>query len=159
MAGLRQSHLFDVLTGEEVAHFAESACMRPFAPGEVAVQQGDQGSSLFFVLRGEMAVVVDETEVARLGQGRMFGEMSLLTGEPRKATVRAVSEALLAELPKSAVADLLDSNERLLESLSQSLARHAATNLQKQSETSSAVVDERSPVDYLKRLKIFFGKG
>ena len=85
--------------------------------------------------------------------------MSLLTGEPRKATVKAVSEVLLAELPKSALAELLDSNERLLESLSQSLARHADTNLQKQSLVSNAPVEERSPVDYLKRLKTFFGKG
>lgn len=159
MAGLRQSHLFDVLTAEEVVSLAQNALMRPYGPGEVAVRQGDQGSSLFFVVQGEMSVEVSGIEVARLGQGRMFGEMSLLTGEPRKATVKAVSEVLLAELPKSALAELLDSNERLLESLSQSLARHADTNLQKQSQVSNAPVEERSPVDYLKRLKTFFGKG
>ncbi len=158
--GLRQSHLFDLLSQEEIVHFAQSARVKPFAPGEVAVQQGDQGSSLYFVLQGEMLVEVDGVRVAELGCGRMFGEMSLLTGEPRAATVRALTEVLLAELPKSAIAELLDQNERLMERLSDALARHAAVNVQQmnqqQTDTDTA---GRNPLDYLKRLKAFFGKG
>lgn len=161
MAGLRQSHLFDVLSIDEAQHLAAAALMRPYGPGEVAVRQGEQGSSLFFVLHGEMSVEVSGSEVARLGQGRMFGEMSLLTGEPRKATVKALSETLLAELSKEAVAQLLEKNDRLMERLSESLARHETFNVRHQSQTIGSVeVDEqRSPVDYLKRLKAFFGKG
>lgn len=159
LAGVRQSHLFDVLTADEVVHFADSAMMRSFAPGEAAVRQGDEGRSLFFVLRGEMAVEVDGSEVARLGQGRMFGEMSLLTGEPRKATVRACTEAILAELSKSAIAELMDNNDKLMERLGEALARHTASNQQQQERQVEPGAGERSPVDYLKRLRDFFGKG
>jgi len=159
LAGVRQSHLFDVLTADEVAHFADSATMRTFAPGEAAVRQGDAGNSLFFVLRGEMAVEVDGSEVARLGQGRMFGEMSLLTGEPRKATVRALSEVILAELSKTAIAELMDSNDKLMERLGEALSRHTASNQEQQERQVEPGAGERSPVDYLKRLRDFFGKG
>jgi small-conductance mechanosensitive channel/CRP-like cAMP-binding protein len=159
LAGVRQSHLFDVLTTDEVAHFVDSAKMRSFAPGEAAVRQGDAGSSLFFVLRGEMSVEVDGIEVARLGQGRMFGEMSLLTGEPRKATVRACTEAILAELSKSVIAELMDNNDKLMDRLGEALSRHTASNQQQQEQQVEPGTGERSPVDYLKRLRDFFGKG
>lgn len=159
LAGVRQSHLFDVLTTDEVTHFADSAKLCSFAPGEATVRQGDAGSSLFFVLRGEMSVEVDGSEVARLGQGRMFGEMSLLTGEPRKATVRACTEVILAELPKSAIAELMDRNDKLMERLGEALSRHTASNQQQQERQAESGAGERSPVDYLKRLRDFFGKG
>jgi CRP-like cAMP-binding protein len=159
MAGLLQSHLFDALSSEEVLLFAESALVRPFAPGETAVQQGDPGSSLFFVLQGEMAVEVDGREVARMEQGRMFGEMSLLTGEPRRATVRACTEVLLAELPKEAIAELMDRNEKLMERLSEALTRHRTASREQLDRRPDEIAAERSPVEYLKRLKAFFGKG
>jgi CRP-like cAMP-binding protein len=65
---------------------------RLFTAGEEIVRQGDAGQELFVVVKGEVAVQVDGNEVARLGPGGFFGEMSLLTGEPRSATVVAVDD-------------------------------------------------------------------
>ncbi len=159
MAGLQQSHLFDALTHEEAEYLADSAVLRPYAPGEQVVRQGDAGSSLFFVLRGEVLVVVDGVRVAELGQGRMFGEMSLLTGEPRRATVTAKSEVLLAELTKTSLQHLLCSNERLLGCLSEALERHTARNRQQLDQRVESGAVEATTIDYLKRLRDFFGKG
>lgn len=159
MAGLRQSHLFDALTHEEVEYLADSAMLRPYAPGEQVVRQGDAGSSLFFVLRGEVLVVVDGVQVAELGQGRMFGEMSLLTGEPRRATVTAKSEVLLAELTKASLQHLLSSNEHLMNCLSEALERHTACNRQQLDQRVESGAIEPTTIDYLKRLRDFFGKG
>lgn len=159
LAGIQHSHLFDVLEQDEIAYFAESAQVRPYAQGEAVVRQGDAGSSLFFVLRGEVAVEVDGDQVALLGRGRMFGEMSLLTGEPRQATVRAQGEVILAELPKAAIAELLTTNEKLMNKLSESLARHSLDNRQQLDQQATSCVAETSPIDYLKRLRTFFGKG
>lgn len=157
--GLRHSHLFEVLEEHELTRCAVAALVRPYASGEEVVRQGEPGSSLFFVLTGEVGVEVNGIQVAVLGYGRMFGEMSLLTGEPRKATVRAKNEVLLAELPKTVIAALLDANERLLGKLSEALARHTATNQQQFDLQAETPVIEASPVDYLKRLRDFFGKG
>jgi len=159
LSGLRHSHLFDVLDESEIGRLAESAAVHPYASGEAAVCQGDAGSSLFFVLRGVVSVELDGTQVAVLGKGRMFGEMSLLTGEPRQATVRAQGEVVLAELPKAAIAELLTTNDKLMEKLGESLARHTADNRQQLEQQETTGIEERSPIDYLKRLRTFFGKG
>jgi len=157
--GLRQSHLFDLLNQDEIKYCADCSLLRVFAPGEIIVKQGDEGSSLFFVLTGELLVYVDQTEVATLKTGRMFGESSILTGEPRTATVRAATEAMLAELPKSAIADLLNTNEKLLESLGEALARHSENNRKQLDSLNDKSSDPRSSIDYIKRLRDFFGKG
>jgi CRP-like cAMP-binding protein len=66
------------------------------APGTVVIREGDAGQGLFVILLGEVEVVRKganggETQVARLGSGELFGEMSLVNDQPTTATVRAVS--------------------------------------------------------------------
>jgi len=135
-----------VLSGDELSFLADRARLRVFAPGETAVRQGEPGASLYFVLQGTMVVDVDGEAVAELGQGRMFGEMSLLTGAARSATVRAVSEARLAEVLK--------------EDLSQALERHQAGIRDHQSlRTPSSGPTHLSASDYLRRVRAFFFGG
>ena len=71
-----------------------------FARGEAIVRQGAAGQSLFVIRRGEAAVALagTEGEVARLRAGDVLGEMSLLTGEARTATVTAVTDCELFEI-------------------------------------------------------------
>ncbi|CAH2031918.1 mechanosensitive ion channel family protein [Trichlorobacter ammonificans] len=155
--GLRQSHLFSALSDGEAQLLADGALLRVFAPGEAAVRQGDEGSSLFFVLSGSLEVLADDRQVALLERGRMFGEMSLLTGEPRRATVRAVSECMLAEVPKQALAELLQRNERLLEQLSEALERHRG-GIREHAAQRTEQDSDRRRADYLSVLKSFFGR-
>lgn len=158
--GLRHSHLFDVLSDAEVGILADRAHLRVFAPGETAVRQGEAGSSLYFVLQGIMVVEVDGQQVATLDKGRMFGEMSLLTGAPRSATVRAQSEVRLAEVAKEDLACLMEQNDRLLEKLSQALERHEA-GIRDHQAARSGVADQALPTaaDYLRRVRSFFFGG
>jgi small-conductance mechanosensitive channel/CRP-like cAMP-binding protein len=90
-----------------------------FAPGENVFVEGSQAHSLYIVERGELVVVVldrrqREVEVGRLSAGDAFGEMALLTGEPRSATVRAKTEAALVRIDKDAFAEVLASNTGLV---------------------------------------------
>lgn len=156
--GLRCAHLFDALHDDEAQRLADGALLRVFAPGEAAVRQGDDGSSLFFVLRGELDVLVDGQQVATLGSGRMFGEMSLLTGEPRRATVRATTECMLAEVPKEALAELLQHNEKLLERLGEALKRHQSSIMEQVRLQPEQDDTQSKPTDYLNILKSFFGR-
>lgn len=158
--GLRHSHLFEVLSDAELEFLAERARLQVFAPGEMTVRQGEAGASLYFVLQGEMAVEVDGHEVAQLSKGRMFGEMSLLTGALRSATVRARSEARLAELLKEDLAHLLAQNERLLEKLSQALERHeGGIRAHQANRVEQAGAAPATAADYLRRVRSFFFGG
>ena len=73
--------------------------------------------SLFVVVRGEASVTLAGTngEVARLRNGDVFGEMSLLTGEPRTATVSAVDDCDLAEIDAEGFRTVVMANPSVLE--------------------------------------------
>jgi hypothetical protein len=113
-------------------HWAED--LRPYlrrrllAPGEGVIREGDPGDSLFAVHRGSLQVVRAETReepytglfwkpLAELGPGQWFGEASLLTGAPRNATVVAITEAEILELPKEAFEASLKREPELLDRL------------------------------------------
>jgi len=101
---------------------------RWLAPGEGVIREGDSGDSLFAVHRGTLQVVRAEEKLdpytgifwkplAELGPGQWFGEASLLTGAPRNATVVALTEAEILELPKEAFEASLKREPELLDRL------------------------------------------
>src|SRR5579864_7140519 len=92
--------IFAVLEPDEHAELRRAAKAVVYAAGETIVRQGDCGSSMFVIVDGEAKVTIDPAgqEVARLASGGFFGEMSLLTGEPRSATVSAVTDCELLEI-------------------------------------------------------------
>jgi small-conductance mechanosensitive channel/CRP-like cAMP-binding protein len=156
-AEFRQSELFTILDEATIVSLAEHVPVRVFGPGEVVVRQGNSGSSLFIVLKGELDVVVDGATVGSICEDSFFGEMSLLTGEPRRATVRASREVWLAEVTKELMEPLLHANPAVLEKLSSILA-------DREQDTSSRVTGRKgrasaTPLreDYLQKLKQFFG--
>jgi len=92
--------LFATLTPEARQALATAAGHRLFAAGEPIVRQGAAGDSMFVVLSGRVRVVLEPSgqQVAVIPAGGFFGEMSMLTGEPRTATVRATEDALVLEI-------------------------------------------------------------
>jgi small-conductance mechanosensitive channel/CRP-like cAMP-binding protein len=156
-AELRQSELFTVLDDATITALSEQAPVKVFGPGEVVVREGDGGSSLFIVLKGILEVSVDAAIVGNIHEDSFFGEMSLLTGEPRAATVRASNEVWLAEVTKELLEPILVSNPSVLETLSNILAEREARTLVSQTTSD----DDSAPTplhreDYLQRLKHFF---
>ncbi|MEM9456243.1 MAG: mechanosensitive ion channel family protein [Myxococcota bacterium] len=146
LRALQRVDICRALPPEQQQRLAEAAVVRPYAPGELVIRQGDEGDELFIVLRGQVVITVDEdehtprgdsVEVARLGPGSFFGEMSLVTGEPRNANVRTLLEAELMVIGKAALAPLLDASPELAELMSQALAKR-----QQQLDTASS----KSPV-------------
>ena len=116
------SDLFAPLTPAERQKLAEGVRPRRFGDGEIVVHEGDTTSSMFLVAEGQVGVSVrggsaESQKLAILEPGMAFGEISLLTGEPRTATVRAVTEATLIEIDKATLAPLLEANPSLVEKL------------------------------------------
>jgi small-conductance mechanosensitive channel len=97
---LGEVDLFATLPPELRHQVALSAPMAVYGSGEPIVRQGDDGQSMFVVLSGSVSVVLEPSrdEVARIQRGGYFGEMSLLTGEPRSATVLAVGDVAVVEI-------------------------------------------------------------
>ena len=83
-----------------VSELAASTPLAVYGSGETIVRQGEAGQSMFVVCSGAVRVVLEPArqEVARIERGGYFGEMSLLTGEPRSATVLAVGDVIVVEI-------------------------------------------------------------
>ncbi len=99
--------LFKGLSGEELGEIVHACKQAHIGPGEVLFEQGDQSDALFIVGHGELEVVGrsemgEKVVLAILGQGTVVGEMSLIEGGPRSATVRSVSECDIFRLEREA---------------------------------------------------------
>ena len=86
---LRAVDLFRALTPTQLTDVAEKMKKRQFAAGETIIREGEPGEEFFLISDGEVDVVRADHEVARLGRGEFFGEVALISGEPRNATVVA----------------------------------------------------------------------
>jgi CRP-like cAMP-binding protein len=92
--------LFASLSPDLRHEIAAASPTTVYGSGETIVRQGEDGQSMFVVMSGSVSVVLEPSrdEVARIQKGGYFGEMSLLTGEPRSATVRAVGDVVVVEI-------------------------------------------------------------
>ncbi len=131
--------------------------------GALIVEEGEEGSSMFIILEGSCEVQVrsgaDWRHVALLWPGDHFGEMSLLTGNPRSARVRMSTPGVLLELPKQALSELLDATPDLLAKISESVvARSEQAEAVRRQVDQHAHAESASRVNALvQQMKRFFG--
>ena len=89
---LKRVPLFSGLNQRQLRRLARSSKERDYRPGTSVVRQGHMsGVGFFIIIDGEAAVNVDGADVATLGPGDYFGELTLISKQVRTATVRAVS--------------------------------------------------------------------
>ena len=86
---LKGVEAFKNLTPHELTNVAERMTRRQFMPGEVIIREGEVGEELFLISEGEVEIDREGREVARLGPGDFFGELALMSGNPRNANVVA----------------------------------------------------------------------
>ncbi len=119
--------IFGPLTEGERRRLAPSLIYAPFAPGEAVVVQGKAVHNLYVLARGEaeVRVVVEGAPprtVARLSAPDFFGEMGMLTGEPRKATVIALDDVECWRLEKEKFQEILKARPAIADEISHVLA-------------------------------------
>ena len=113
-AFLRDSELFGNQPAEVIRAVLAQGQLLEFGPGEVVFQQGEDGDRLYVVQSGVLEVVATPTDgseptvVAYLGHGEVIGELALLTGSTRSATVRSPEHASLFAVEKAVFLDLMD---------------------------------------------------
>jgi putative ABC transport system ATP-binding protein len=114
---LRPIELFKTLTPQQLTDVAEKMTKRHFAAGDTIIREGDPGEEFFLVSEGEVEVVRADREVARLGPGDFFGEVALISGEPRNATIMAVGEVDTYALGKNDFQTALDTSQTFRDQL------------------------------------------
>ncbi|MEO6742345.1 MAG: mechanosensitive ion channel family protein [Chthoniobacteraceae bacterium] len=129
---LARQELLAPLDDEQKNRLLDHARLVRFGRGEKVIRQGSEGCSMFVIVHGEVDVVIHangtDTTVATLHPGEAFGEMCLLTGEKRSATVLAKSDCELWEIDRAHLQPLIQENQALAERLSEMLARRQMMN-------------------------------
>lgn len=158
-AAIRSIALFATLPEAEQHTLAAHLVHAPFVAGSVITRQGAVAHWLYLILHGEAEVVVDgsagRTAVARLHDGEFFGEMGLLTGAPRSATVLAATDVECYRLDKEGFAQVLAARPDLAEEIATLLAQRRAEFTARLRQTAHAAAPVRSK-DLLARMQAFF---
>ncbi|HXZ95866.1 MAG TPA: mechanosensitive ion channel family protein [Burkholderiales bacterium] len=167
LAALQRVDLFQGFHPGELRIIAERLKYAPFARGAVMTKQGAIAHWLYIMTSGEAEVVLETPDgecvpLAMLPAGSFFGEMGLMTGDPRRASVIARTDVECYRLDKSAFEDVLHSRPDIADEISQILAsrRFALERVHKDmtSEKSAAeLAQQRNEI--LEKIKRFFGIG
>jgi small-conductance mechanosensitive channel/CRP-like cAMP-binding protein len=162
VAALGGVDIFAALTPEDRQRLAEGARERRYAAGEVVVNEGDRTCSMFVIESGRAGVTVhpspgDSRRLAVLEPGSAFGEISLLTGEPRTATVRTLTETVLIEIDKPTLGPILERTPALCEVLETIMQerRRGATDLVEA--TRAQALQPEPEIPLAERIARFFG--
>ena len=127
---LRNLAMFEPLSDAEINELADDLRPKDVRVGEVIMEEGQKGESMFVIVTGIVAlsrrVAGERREIERLGTGQCFGEMSLLTGAARYATAEAITNVRLIEIPKAGFAPIMVNNEELHEALARIVAARRA---------------------------------
>ncbi|MBP2298955.1 mechanosensitive ion channel family protein [Azospirillum picis] len=164
---LRRLELFDAFDDPEIEALGRAMRRRLIAAGSAAVRQGDAGESLFVIAEGVFDVQVAAADpggrpavrhLTRLRPGELFGEMSLLTGQPRSASVVACTDAVIFELERSHLDPVLRRRPELAERLAELMAdRQSRNNTRPDRPEGSAPPPHAEKQALLARLRGIFG--
>ncbi len=121
--------VFERLEEEELKRVAVEMARLQFSPGEVLFRRNEEGDSLFILIEGLLNVQINldgngtEETVGQLSPGEFFGEMSLLTGEPRSATIQARTSAVVYEIYRPTIVRLIEERPEISECMSRAVAQ------------------------------------
>jgi small-conductance mechanosensitive channel/CRP-like cAMP-binding protein len=163
IGALRQVDLFTKLSEEELSEMADHLRYAPFAPKEMMTRKGAEAHWLYMIVQGEASVRIGdgsaEREVAQLKAGQFFGEMSLLTGQRRSATVVALTQVECYRLDKDAFQRLLAKRPELAEHIADILAKRRSELTLAHEDLDQEAERERLRVtrtDLLDKIRSFF---
>ena len=156
---LSRVSIFAPLSDEEIETLATASTSRVYAPGEAVVRIGQKGNSMFVIIRGSVKVQIPENDyqktVNTLKENDFFGEMSLLTGEPRSANVVAIVETEVLRIDKTGIQPIFAANPTLVESIYELVEERRAQLKTQAAEDSELQTSQKKGA--MRSIKTFFG--
>src|SRR5262245_24793639 len=114
---LQSASCFALLTEPQLQRLCEQVAIRSYKLGEVVFRQGETGDRMYLVYSGKVRVLREkngeEVPLNTLYPGEHFGELALVSGQPRSATIRAAADSTLVSLPAESLHGLLAQNADL----------------------------------------------
>ncbi len=138
-------HFFPIHYKEQIARHLIKL---EFPKDKVIFKEGDPSDGLYLIAAGSVGAFITDTElglefqVARLGINECFGEMGLLTGEPRSATIRTLEDVVLYQLPSKVFFTLLNGSAQMAVELGKILAKRVAEMSRNQPTTQMADISK-----------------
>ncbi|MBV8400061.1 MAG: mechanosensitive ion channel family protein [Acetobacteraceae bacterium] len=152
--------LFRAFDETEFSELARQMNQHVFAKGAVIVRRGEPGQSLFVLVEGALQVGItdgaDEPAIRLLAPGEIFGEMSLLTGQPRSATVTAATDVLVYEIHKEVLDPVLQRCPEVIDALAVMMADRLALNSDVQRIPDRQLSSPTTRESFRNRLRAFF---
>ena len=148
--------LFKTLSAEARHALSNAADHHLFAAGESIVRQDAEGDSMFVLMKGHARVVIEPSgqEVAVIPAGGFFGEMSMLTGDKRSATVKAADDVAVLEITSKDFRELALANPDLVDHVSTIISARR-TGLEDAKAHATAVVVPEAKQNFLQRMRKF----
>jgi branched-chain amino acid transport system substrate-binding protein len=159
--GIRRADLFRNALDDDLRDRLAARCKaHEIRRGTILMRRGGPAGSMFILLEGAVGVTIrtatgSEEEVAISATGDVVGEMSLMTGSTRVATVTALTHLRVLEIDKDAIEDLLRTTPELFERFSQVLAERQLQN-QKAANRKEDVAEVQ--LDIMAKMKAFFSR-
>jgi cAMP-dependent protein kinase regulator len=127
---LQSSTLFSSFEREALVEIVASTELRAYDEGDIIVTEGEPGSSLFLIVGGTIKVFTRSDDggnlkLAELGPGDFFGEVSLLSGKPRTATITARTKVTAIELDRASVDRIAENHPEVMKVLEDFCERRA----------------------------------
>lgn len=157
---LNRISIFNPLSDEEIEKLANATTSRVYAPGEAIVRMGQEGNSMFVILSGSVKIEIPDGDsqrvVGTLAEDDFFGEMSLLTGEPRSANVVAIVETEVLRIDKNALQPIFAANPSLVELISE-MVEERRQALARKSDDEDEETGSSPKKSALRSIRKFFG--
>jgi len=156
-SSLDQVEILSSLTASQRGQLANMSRLLLYGAGEVIACEGDAGASMFVLRRGEAAVTLANVdgEVARLTTGAFFGEMSLLTGDRRSATVTAITDCELLEIGVDAFRKVVLSDAASVDRVAAAVSSRRAELERHRATRATSAAEPETQQTFLARVRKF----
>ena len=124
---LKNIPFFSTLSEADLQQIGENVKMDYFDADHVVFNEGDAGDIMYVIKRGKVQVIRGDAVIAELEDGAFFGEMALVSDEPRNATIKTVAETEVMMLTKEDFKRLMENNAGIATTVSYEVVKRANT--------------------------------